>query len=387
MTFHVEMHWRCATCKTENLGRRKECQLCLKPIKDEKFYDAPGTEHPTIANAVADPALIKQATAGADWRCRYCSSSQRRDSGECAQCGSDQKESAQAPKWLRDILADHEGEARSEVAAKGTYLRHAKTHDTAPAVAVAVPPDRSNPRRKRLSWKPFAVVAGALSLLFLGWFLFRTRIVDARVTSVAWAHIVHVERYRIVSDCGFVEDQPIDAFDVTFDGMWHHHFVTVQRGYETQHYSEACGQDCRPGPTNCTPNGNGFKTCSQGPSICTTRYCSRTRQVPHYVQESVEMPHYTWHVWRWRHHRNVVEEGYDNEPRWPSAERIALNVGCVGQEQERATQSSDYTVTFTDIDNDTHKYSPRSEEEFRGLTIGTKRKVAVRIIGRNELVP
>jgi predicted nucleic acid-binding Zn ribbon protein len=150
----------CSTCKSANLGRHKACQHCGKPKEGEPFYDAPEDEEVVLT----DSKLIKQATAGPDWECAYCGSHQRRDSGECAQCGAEQGLS------------------------------------------------RGHKNRKRK-----AAMAGVLAVSLIGllcYLLFRTRIVDATVTAVAWTYTVHVDRYQVTKGEGFDEDRPGEAFDV-----------------------------------------------------------------------------------------------------------------------------------------------------------------------------
>lgn len=91
-SWQVEMGWHCSFCKGLNRGRHKECQGCGAPLDHSNFIDLPD-EGEGREFAVHDPELVKQAKAGRDWKCRYCRSQQRRDNGDCANCGSDQSDS------------------------------------------------------------------------------------------------------------------------------------------------------------------------------------------------------------------------------------------------------------------------------------------------------
>lgn len=446
--FQVEMVWRCSTCKTIVKGRFKECTGCGKAKAGEPFFDDPGEGTVGLEDAVTDPDLIRKAEGGSDWQCRYCGSHQFRVNDACANCIAKQGDSRDQPtKWNdgkvgpagdgltdleelqradREVVRDIERGLEGKVALSDTEpsvyesilageVRERRTKRAGKGYRDVRPPARTpaptaidlEPELPRLPIdrrKPLMFGAVALGCILLGtlfYFLFRTRIVDASVTSASWAQMVHVERYQVVPDSGFNESKPGDAFDVRYEGERHHHYIQVQDGTKTEYYQEACGQDCTTTPKSCyttpvtcTNNNNGFKTCSGGDQRCTggdrvchTKYCQRERQVPKYKDVSVEESWYTWKVWRWKHHRNVVAEGNDNNPYWPSEERIGLNRDCTGGEKERTRTSASYHVVFTDVEGDKHPYSPKSENEFRGLVPGTKRQVKVRIIGENELVP
>ena len=102
-SWQQEMGWHCSFCKGLNRGRHKVCQGCGAPLDHRNFIDLPG-EGEGIEFAVRDPELIKQAKAGRDWKCRYCRSHQRRDNGDCAQCGSDQSDSLEHQRKASKVV-------------------------------------------------------------------------------------------------------------------------------------------------------------------------------------------------------------------------------------------------------------------------------------------
>lgn len=439
--FHVEMRWRCSTCQSENLGRHKTCLNCGKPKGRESFYDAPGTENSTPDDAITDPELIKQATAGSDWECAFCRSHQRRDSGECVECGApNQAEARKArekwdweaskgakqpiPRWISDTVreameAKRDAEIDERVEAvegrgyrgQGEKIPKIKLEEEEVEEALRPPSMRSDSPTpppveideiirppfwsKRRKWISIGVLAASL-VGVLCYFLFRTRIVDATVTAVNWTHIVAVERYQITTGQGFDEDQPGDAFDVTPVGMRHHHYKQVQDGTKQVPYTEQyqCGttpRNCYTTPVRCTDNGNGFKSCSGGDRVCSggdPKYCTRTkyRTEPKYKDVSVEEMYYHWKVWRWQHNRNIVAQGTDDEPYWPTEEEIALNKNVGEGEKERTKRLTEYVVTFTDIDGEKHTYKPEQLNEFRNLPIGTNKRLRVGIARGTEIV-
>ncbi len=257
--------------------------------------------------------------------------------------------------------------------------------------------------------KHIAIILLVSTILGIGsWLLFRTKIINAQVDTVAWAHMVHVERYQKVSDSGWQNEIPSDAVDTEYIDLRHHHYDKVF----DKTIEESCripdGQDCKTSPRICTPiprscrrtsqscttNGNGFKTCTGGNEVCTGggQSCSGGNTTctdkfkwskckkDIYKDVSVKLPYYKWGVWRWKEDRTVTEKGNDNNTFWPSAARINL------RDKERSSQSASYTVWFRDEAGSKHSYTPDGENEFKSLVPGTRKKVKVRFIGPNEII-
>ncbi len=68
----------------------------------------------------------------------------------------------------------------------------------------------------------------------------------------------------------------------------------------------------------------------------------------------------------------LVLEGSDLLPTWPSV--------TLTQDQRHAGQSEGYTIVFTANDR-TYQYTPRSEEEFRSFTPGSRWQLEVNGFG------
>lgn len=439
-TWQQEMGWYCGTCEKLNRGRYKECQNCGKAKEGEPFVDLPG-EGEGVEWAVKDPELVKQAKAGPDWECIYCQSHQRRDNGDCANCGAKQGYSKDhETSWddgttgpsgdglnereeVEAEIAKDKAETERMIAEAKEESEHIIAEGRAEMPRSAPPPNRPTrtpapttvdlddeppsfrPRvsdhQKRLG----AIAIGAALLVTLCYFLFRTTIVDATVATVSWEHKVEVSRKQVVRGEGFDESQPADAFDVESLGRRHHHDEKLHDGYDEVPYEDRyqCGEDCKTTPrtctktpVRCTSNKNGFKDCSGGDEhctggdrVCTPKYCTRTKykKVERFRYEPRYETYYQWKVWRWVPNRTLVERGTNNEPFWPTDEKVGLNRGCTGGEEERASRSSTYGVVFEGPDHDKYNYTPKGLDEFRILMPGTKRKLKTRILGQNELVP
>lgn len=348
------MRWRCGACQHENLGRFKLCQTCTKPKGQEPFYDADGSSQPHLAQAVTDARLIGLATAGADWECRYCRTRQARRFKRCDNCG--------APEHEQD-----------EVGLSAPRVRAVAASDPADEAAFHA----ALRRKRRWAWGVVVSVVAVVSGLVF--WLLQPRILDARVVDHHWTHRVVVERYQILPGAGFAENQPANAFDVVNAGQRHHHDDRVQDGTEQQSYSEnvACGEDCSTTSVTCTANDNGFKSCSGGDRVCSTRYCSETRyrDVPHYKAVPVSATWFSWRAWQWADARQVVDQGSDAPPSWPASDRIALNAHAGPGEHERERREATYQVEFEGTDQARHSYGPRDLAEFLALPRGTRRKI------------
>lgn len=392
--WHVEMLWRCASCDEKNLGRNTSCQRCGKPKTGKEEYVMP--DDTAQSAAVSDPELLRLATAGANWRCQFCGSDQRRFDGECAQCGA-------AREQGKDLGAEPP-----------------PAPPQAPAVAAA---GVSSPRRQLLL--TLGITFGGLFVASLGLFLCARspapppppitqvataqappepafRDVSAALASISWEHTVTVERYKLLPGEGF--DRPADATDVKKVGQRVHHTDKVQDGTTTETYTETvpdgyrsetyserepCGEDCTTTPqtcrNECKSGKNGFATCknvcSGGGRRCTTKYCdrsktrqvprtkvvTRTRQIPRYKDVPRYQDWYTWKAWGWTHDRDIKASGTTAETRWPADAEIKLQKGEIKGEKEREVRSGRYRISFAEDGGTTHTVEPSSLDEFSRL--------------------
>jgi hypothetical protein len=374
----IEMTWRCSGCKRQNLGRYKSCQGCGNPKDASEEFEMPAITE--LAPTVTDPALLQMATAGPDWRCRFCGSHQRRSDQTCAHCG--------APSYATPL---------------------------GPPRTVAQTPGR---KASGVGW----VLLGLLAFTWTGcWSLMRyaNQPYAASVSSATWEHVIDVERYALRTQEGFKEAIPADALDVKRIGKRVHHHDKVQTGFETQSvvnevadgsrletYSvrEVCGEDCTTEPERCREvcrsNSNGFATCRQecsgGRRKCRPRYCSgtRTREVPRTRSEvlKIRVPTYrdepryadafSYKAWSWAHDRTVRERGVlgDNveaggvKPPWPAGARTS---GLPPGEQEREKRTARYLVVLVYSGDSMISFEVKSPEALAPFTPGSKHRLRI----------
>lgn len=357
-TTQIEMLWDCPSCGTRGIGGRyKRCTVCNAPIPSGVQWYMPkgAAELPGIT----DPELLTQATAGADWHCPHCGSSQRNDRGKCQECGASRR------------MTKDEGVVQQSSPACRYHSRHAsgssfysRVNRVVLAILVGI-----------------AVVVAILTILLR----FYERTVEVQVVSVNWTHTIHVDRWQVIHNEGFNEDRPLSAFNVESKGMKHHHYIQVPDGFKTEYHAVRvqCGESCYTTSRRCTSNGNGFSTCSGGNRVCRPRYCSeqKPRQVQKYRDESVEEKYYSWDVWDWKQNRNIAVSGTTTKTSWPSKKRICLDCNVGKGEKERTSQKAEYEVTLSDGEK-TYNESSMTLEEFETFSLGSRHLIKVDLLGK-----
>lgn len=393
----VEMLWRCgtSTCRTENKGRLKVCCGCGRPKTDKDVDYMPGDTSPEAA--VHDPDLLRQAKAGPDWKCAFCGSSQRRLDGACHQCGAAQS----------DEVVD--------TPATFTAPREAPPARRTPRLQRPATPSPNIPRSQEtwLDDEPVGFgrtdtklywIAGSVLLGLMGigiWLLFRTKIVDAAVTSLRWEQDIVVERYAIRTHEGF--DPQDGAFDLTNVEQRVHHYDRMKVGSHIDEKGEKykCGEEncrvikgeCRKTKRECSSNKNGFATCTGGDVVCAadgkecdTKYCYNPKTVDDYDDVPQYRAWYHWRVWEWGPDRTVQHVGGLEAPSWPTDIEVGLNAKVTTGESERAHREAHYKIVFTS-GSDTWTYEPRSEAEFMRFPKGTHRRLKVSVATGFEILP
>lgn len=390
----IEMFWGCLVCNAENKGRYKICQNCGKPRSENSPEWMPEDISPMAA--VKDVKLLSKFSAGADWKCRYCDSSQYRADGCCAQCGSDQKESEQIFDKLTVVVNDDSDLIEQNVL---------QTSISLPLTDYGLGFLKAQSKfRAKFPIKKF-VLGIVISVLcgFLLYFVFRTKVVNATVTSTTWERTISVERYQVFSKEGWTPG--FGSFDVHNDGSRIHHYDHVRVGSHQESYQESyqCGENCTTvrgscytTSRSCTSNRNGSATCTGGDRVCSPdtrscspKYCSRTKQrtIDDYQDQPRYQTWYSWKVWDWGFNRNVKTTGSTEPLFWPSNEQVHLNVGInYGEKERESARKESFLIRFSD-QKESYNYEPKTENEFLQFKIGNKHKLKVGIANGVEVLP
>lgn len=397
---------------------------------------------PTDSRAVAsvdDPALLRLATAGPDWRCAYCDAEQRAFDTICLQCGAarfgghntgaplpQHAPPAVSPEWSTGPGTRAVAATRRPLPAVVRYgvwllagwaiLRMVcsfvpEKHVPAPAKYQAPTPPRTD---------------------------FQAKVVQSR-----WSRRIRIERWQLASHAAFRDEVPDGALAVRAAGSRVHHTDKVEDGettiyvdeevpdgYRTETYEERerCGETCTTTPRRCrdvcttsskrcrevcTNSRNGFASCHDvctggdrscheeckgGDRDCDPKYCTRTktrqipktrrvkspRRVPHYRDVPRYAPWASYQSWEWVEVQTESAAGDDATPRWPvpktpiPAARLLAEGATPKLGSMREVRSESLEVTVETEDGERHTYQPASEDELKRLaSAGATFKVRV----------
>lgn len=381
------MLWECSTCKRSgNRGLVRECAGCGKQ-KEE-------TDREYFPDDVSEAAAIAPTEGGPDRKCPYCKTLQDDDWEKCSNCGAPKADGG--PSWKAREVSLTEDVGGSRTLSEREVLIEGSSGFDDPAAenyqgARSVPPSASSKDvetptiRKRRTLTYAVPVFLVMAAVLLVWWILSPRYVDARVESMHWDHVVHVERYKTVGEEGW--SSPGDAFEERDVGKRVHHYDRVFDHYKLVPDTErvACGKTprvCRSIPKRCKSKGDGTATCSGGGETCSggdTKYCNKSivRKEAVYRQEPRYAMWRSWKVWRWKHERDVRKDGHTRNPAWPSEKELLPPNPLTGGEKERTSRTAKYGVGFRDKDGEEHKVSPGSESGFLRFELGQVRKLRV----------
>ncbi|WP_448519528.1 zinc finger Ran-binding domain-containing protein [Rhodoflexus sp.] len=316
MTIRVG-RWDCPVCGLKgNLGPDTHCAGCGSPRgKEVEFY------LPDDAEEVTDADKIRQAKAGADWRCNYCQADNKAADTVCRACGN---------------ARDHEDTARSE---KVIYDRASD----APAQqqrAIPPPPPKFNPADNRTRDKrKYRIVVWSFLLLavFALWYMFKPRGFEVEVVGHEWERTVAIEHNRAFVE----EDWTLPAAAKLISQRQDvHHYNQVLTGYQkktrnvrvqTGTKRERCGKK---------DLGNGYFE---------DVYCDRpiyenreeTYDEPVYKQVPVFQTKYKYEIYRWTLDRTAKATGSDKQPYFPQE-------ALPGDDWREGKRTETYTLVLQD---------------------------------------
>lgn len=288
MTIRVG-RWDCPVCGLKgNLGPDTHCVGCGSPRgKDVAFY------LPDDAEEVTDADKVRQAKAGADWRCDYCGADNKATDTVCKACGNERT---------------HEDSVRTE---KVMYDDEPPRQDSAPLT-----PPKFNPAdNKARDRRKYRIVVWSFVLLtvFALWYIFRPQGFEVEVVGHEWERTVAIEQNR-----PFIEEDwqlPAGAKQIS-QRQDVHHYDQVLTGYQTKTRTVRVQTGTKRVRCGKKDLGNGYFEdvyCDQ--PVYENR--KETYEEPVYKQVPVFQTKYKYEIYRWTLDHTAKATGTDKQPQFP----------------------------------------------------------------------
>jgi len=331
-----QMLWDCPSCGSSKLLGidHRHCPHCGAAQEENlRYFPSKGDRVPTV---------FRGSTP--DWECEHCGTPCAAADGFCMGCGAPRGDAASV--HVRASLSAGESENGAQAKREWNARRQRARAE------------RSAPQR-HASWfqslrdylryhrKGVSVVAIAMAILGLIWFLCTDKEVQMVVHDHSWARTIPVERYSTIQENDWCSRTPGGA-------------RVYSRQSEVHHYDEIPdGEDCRDIPESCSEscsnidNGNGSfsevctQTCTPSRQECTTRY----REEPVYADKC----YYEIDHWIQVHAAKSAGQSRSPEPSWPDnpsvSECASERVGC----ERLGTRTGTYWVHFRSEEGGLHQ--------------------------------
>lgn len=326
--------WDCPQCgRKRNRGPQKHCTGCGVPRDvSVPFY------LPEDAPEVVAEAEKRQAAAGPDWTCTFCSGANAGDAQFCGNCGVDRRDLAMTRKV--------------------TETR------TAPTAAAAV----AAPAAKAASgWCCSVGCATVLLVILLMIWMGRPVERGLRITGHQWQRTVNTEVFKTVTEDAWEGELPPGARRRS-SRREVHHVNKIQRGYDTRQVSREVKTGTRKVKVGTKDLGNGYfeDVFEEKPIFKTVR---ETVREPRYVDEPVYRTKHVYEIEKWVPGSPLMAQGRDLAPVWPQLRQARDN-------RERDRQQT-YKILFADDKGQTYELETTDEADWRARADGSRVKAKV----------
>ncbi|MGH1337819.1 MAG: hypothetical protein ACRBFS_16990 [Aureispira sp.] len=315
--------WDCKSCGHKGiLGPETECSSCGSDRpKDVQFYMVDASEQ------VQEDRVLKQARAGADWRCSYCGQNNAATTTICKDCGNT-KADGDATLAVRTYDAE-------EVPVSGKKAKRSEEEKNSP------------PQKKS---KRGCGIAALVGLIIIGvlFYFGRSKEILVTVEGFSWERNIATEQERLVEE----EDWKVPNRGnqlKSFRAI--HHYDQILDHYETRTRTKKRATGTERYVCGKRDLGNGYFE---------DKYCDRTLyesyeeqyEEPIYRKEPVYKTKYRYSIYRWQKAPPLTTEGSDHNPQWP-------NTRAIEQDPRRRTtkQSGNYSITVRDDEGQVHAHT------------------------------
>jgi hypothetical protein len=331
--------WKCPNCGATNRGRDVKCPGCGQARENVAFeYDAG-------AAAVTDASEIAVATAGGDWVCGYCGTSNRSGQPRCRQCNADRAEGKQRPET--DVSPGPASAPDLELPAPSTFAASAR-------------------------YLFFGLLAALVGLAILA-----TRTSESRLTlsKAHWERGIAIEKLGPVTREDWQGSVPAGARVLSrFQAIHHHVKVATGTRAVERTYSDRVQRGTRRVKVGTRDLGNGyFKDIYEERPVYETVTRQKTVMETVYRSDPVFRTRVRYEIDAWRPHRDVKTSGDDTTPVWGE---VKLSPG-----EREGKRSARYTVELSATGGSRYDHEPE-EPVFARLRLGSTYRVEVSGLGR-----
>lgn len=335
-----EQFWNCPACGTQGISalRQMRCPNCTepKPAQTETYHT--GAE-------ITDPVGIALARGAPHWVCDHCWVKNLGDAKVCASCANPR--TAEDDTFIvRELGTTLPVRPPDSDQSTSPSVYHASTNPSYhPSGQVLWQATNSNDDAaapmmhvggRAITRQQGYVGIGILVVILMaivGWAIFHTSTVEARVTGFTWSREVVIEQYQTIHDSGW--SAPVDAFNVSTSQRISGYNPIYETQTEQVTHNQTCYRDLGTGATESYD-------------------CSYTSTESRQVKVG-EVPIYdTWYEYdvdRWVHARSIPVSGADRNPFWPEYELQFAGQTVIGAERVSDTPQS-YTVHFVQLNAD-----------------------------------
>jgi hypothetical protein len=333
-----EGKWDCPQCgHTGNRGSDLKCKSCNKQRSDDvEFYLEDD------AAEVTDEARLAAASAGADWLCEYCNSSNVATLKSCKSCGAERGAKRREEKVLLDA-------------------------DRAPKAPTSPEPPAPSKKGGLVKWLVAGLAIGAALFICL------PTEKQLTVSQVSWERTVELQKLATVTEAAFEDELPSGARVLSRERKFHHN-DKIQTGTRevSKEVEEKVQSGTRKVKVGTKNKGNGyFEDVFKDEPVYENRKKTVTETVPVFRDEPVYKEHCRYEIDKWV--RDTVERttGIDKSPKWPE---YSLGSRREGEKTET------YKVVFKDAGGKSIDWEP-SLEKWQRLEVGKGYKVKL-IVGK-----
>jgi hypothetical protein len=333
-----EGKWKCTYCDMMNRGRDLKCSGCgaMREQDVQFIYDENAPE-------ITDEAHLQTATAGPEWLCETCGTSNPSAREDCRQCG--------APRG-------------------GSRAREVKMIG-APVPAPPPPPPSKFPLK--------TLGAIAISLIFFFGLIFlyftRTHDTELAVDNVKWQRSVEVEEYKTLTEQGWENEIPSDARVLSRRREFHHNDkIQVGTRPVEQTYTEKVQVGTKKVKVGTKDMGNGyFKDIYEDKPVYEDKKRTKVVQEPIFRDEPVYKNKVTYQIDRWKAVKTEQAQGNDNSPLWPKITE--------GPKIRAGKKTEKYLVTLKDTKKGKIYEQEVAESDFTRFTPGSICRASINNLG------